>query len=123
EEVERKVMGMYSDPTRLKASDTGHVEGNPVFSYLDAFGIESDKKQIEQYKERYTKGQVGDVEVKKYLVKVLNNFLEPIRERREKYNNEKTLLEILQKGNQKVREEARKTLSEVKKALNFSTNQ
>lgn len=119
EEVERKVMSMYTDPTRLKASDPGHVEGNPVFSYLDAFGTEGDKEQIENYKEKYTKGQVGDVEVKKYLVKVLNNFLEPIRERRERYNNEEILLEILQKGNQRVREETRKTLAEVKKTLSF----
>lgn len=119
EEVERKVMSMYTDPTRLKATDLGHIEGNPVFAYLDAFSLTSDEEQIEKYKDAYTKGQVGDVEVKKYLVRVLNNFLEPIRERREKYKNENILLEILQKGNRRVKEEAQNTLREVKEALDF----
>lgn len=117
EEIEKKVMNMYTDPTRLKATDPGHVEGNPVFAYLDAFGLEEDKEQIEKYKEAYTKGQVGDVEVKKYLVKVLNTFLEPIRERRKQYNNEETLLEIIRKGNQKAREETQQTLKELKEVL------
>ena len=72
EEVEKKVMSMYTDPTRLKATDPGHVEGNPVFVYLDAFGGDNDKNQIEELKDRYQKGTVGDVEVKKFLVEVLN---------------------------------------------------
>ncbi len=117
EEVEKKVMRMYTDPTRLKATDPGHIEGNPIFAYLDAFGTKADKEQIEKYKEAYTKGEVGDVEVKKYLVTVLNNFLEPIRKKRKEYDNEKTLLEILARGNKRAREETQKTLDEVKKVM------
>ncbi len=118
EEVEKKVMGMYTDPTRLKATDPGHVEGNPVFIYLDAFGTADDESQITSYKEQYTKGQVGDVEVKKYLVKVLNNFLDPIRKRRAEFEKQPELIEkILKEGTEKARIEAQKTLQEVKAAM------
>jgi tryptophanyl-tRNA synthetase len=78
EVVEKKVMSMYTDPTRIKATDPGHIEGNPVFIYLDAFSDRSDKDQIDrinQYKKQYQEGTVGDVEVKKFLVEVLNTFL------------------------------------------------
>ncbi|MBI2314799.1 tryptophan--tRNA ligase [Candidatus Daviesbacteria bacterium] len=118
EEVEKKVMGMYTDPTRIRATDPGHVEGNPVFIYLDAFGTEGDKAQVTSYKEQYTKGQVGDIEVKKYLAQVLNNFLEPIRKKRAEYEGQPELVEkILKEGTQKARFEAQKTLAEVKKAM------
>lgn len=117
EEVEKKVMSMYTDPTRLKATDPGHVEGNPVFEYLDAFSQEDHKEKIAEYKELYKKGQVGDVEVKKYLVEVLNIFMTPIRKRREEYNNEEKLLEIARIGTQRAREETIKTLREVKEVL------
>lgn len=118
EEVEKKVMGMYTDPTRIRATDPGHVEGNPVFIYLDAFGTTEDKEQIEEYKQKYTKGQVGDIEVKKYLIQVLNNFLDPIRESRARYERDPGLVEgILKEGTEKAREEAQKTLTEVKKAM------
>lgn len=116
EEVEKKVMSMYTDPTRLKATDPGHVEGNPVFAYLDAFG--KDKNTIEELKARYTKGTVGDVEVKQYLVEVLNGFLEPIRQKRKEYD-EGRLLKILRTGTQRAREETIQTLGEVKEALGF----
>jgi tryptophanyl-tRNA synthetase len=116
-EVEEKVMSMYTDPTRLKATDPGHVEGNPVFIYLDNFGTEADSMKISEYKHRYKNGQVGDVEVKQYLIQVINNFLEPIRKRREEYNNEERLLEIARKGTQRAREETIKTLGEVKRIL------
>ena len=119
EEVEKKVMSMYTDPTRLKATDPGHVEGNPVFIYLDSFATPADKEKIAEYKEAYTKGQVGDVEVKKYLVAVLNNFLSPIREKRKEYNNEKKLLEILHEGTKRTREVTQQTLEEVKKTIGF----
>ena len=76
--VIQKVMGMYTDPTRIHATDPGHVEGNPVFDYHDAFN--SDKEEVEALKERYRAGRVGDVEVKKRLAVALNTFLEPIRE-------------------------------------------
>ncbi len=118
QEVEKKVMSMYTDPTRIKVTDPGHVEGNPVFIYLDAFGTEVDKHETANLKERYRAGQVGDIEVKKYLVKVLNNFLDPIRENRAQYERDPELVErILKEGTEKARVEAQKTLAEVKKAM------
>ncbi len=118
EEVEKKVMGMYTDPNRTSPTVPGNVEGNPVFTYLDAFSEEKDKSQIEDFKKRYQEGAVGDVEVKRFLVEVLNNFLEPIRENRAKYEKDPELIErILKEGTQKAREEAQKTLAEVKQAM------
>lgn len=118
EVVEKKVMSMYTDPTRIHPTDPGHVEGNPVFIYLDAFGTEADKGQIDDFKNRYTKGQIGDIEVKKYLVKILNNFLDPIRKRHAEYEKQPELVEkILKDGTAKAREEAGKTLEEVKRAM------
>lgn len=118
QDVERKVMNMYTDPNRIKASDPGKVEGNPVFIYLDAFSLESDREQIEDFKRRYKEGTVGDVEVKRFLTKVLNEFLEPIREKRRHFENDpKRVEEILKKGTEKARKEAFKTLKEVKKAM------
>lgn len=117
-EVEKKVMSMYTDPKRIRATDPGTVEGNPVFIYLDAFGEESDKAQISDFKKRYTEGQVGDIEVKKSLVKILNNFLEPIRKRRAEYEAQPELVEkILKEGTEKARIEAAKTLKAVKEAM------
>jgi len=117
-EVEKKVMSMYTDPKRIHPTDPGTVEGNPVFIYLDAFSTEGGKAQVTSLKERYTKGQVGDIEVKKYLVKVLNNFLEHIRKRRAEFEKQPELVEkILQEGTQKAREEAQKTLDAVKQAM------
>lgn len=118
EEVERKVMSMYTDPKRIHATDPGSVEGNPVFIYLDAFGFPEVAQKISQYKNLYRKGQVGDVEVKKFLVKVLNNFLNPIRKRRSEYEKQPELIEkILKEGTEKARLEVQKTLLEVKKAM------
>ena len=119
EEVSQKVMNMYTDPNRLHATDPGKIEGNPLFIYLDAFGKEDDKSQIEEYKNKYRAGQVGDVEVKQYLLRVLLHFLQPIRQRREQYNDQSRLLKILEQGTAKVKEEARQTLNEVKTALNL----
>ncbi len=118
EVVEQMVMIMYTDPSRIHSTDPGHVVDNPVFIYLDAFGKEADKDQINQYKETYIKGQVGDIEVKKYLAKILNNFLDPIRKRRAEYKAQPGLVEkILKEGTEKAREEAQKTLVEVKRAM------
>ncbi len=118
EEVERKVMNMYTDPKRIHSTDPGTVEGNPVFIYLDAFRTKDDHKQITKYKQLYKKGQVGDIEVKKYLVKVLNNFLDPIRKKRAEFENQPEIVEkILKEGTAKAREEAQKTLTEIKKAM------
>jgi len=117
--VETRVMSMYTDPTRIHATDPGHVEGNPVFAYHDAFN--RNKDEVEELKTRYREGRVGDVEVKKRLSRALNEFLEPIRQRRAEYATKQGLVEeVLQKGSQLAREEARKTLALVKKAMGLS---
>lgn len=118
EEVEKKVMNMYTDPKRIHLTDPGTVEGNPVFIYLDAFTKDPEKSTIDELKKRYRSGQVGDIEVKKYLAKILNEFLEPIRNKRAEYEKQPELVdEILEKGTEKARAEAQKTLAEVKKAM------
>lgn len=125
EEVEKKVMSMYTDPKRIKPADPGTVEGNPVFTYLDALAPESEKSQIGDFKKRYKTGQVGDVEVKKYLAKILNEFLNPIRNKRSEYEKQPELIDnILKDGIEKTRKEAEKTMLEVRKAmkLNYFTD-
>ncbi len=118
EEVEKKVMSMYTDPKRIHPTDPGTVEGNPVFVYLDAFRNEADLEKINELKKRYQEGQGGDIEVKKYLAQVLNNFLDPIRKNRAHYERDPELVErILKEGTAKARAEAQKTLTEVKKAM------
>jgi len=116
DEVEKKVMKMYTDPNRKHATDPGKVEGNPVFIYLDAFG--TDKSKIESLKQRYSKGQVGDIEVKQYLAEVLNTFLGPIRTRRKEYEAQPELVaKILEEGTQKARRAVNETMAEVRKAM------
>jgi len=113
--VKKKVMGMYTDPTRIHPTDPGHVEGNPVFAYLDAFA--EDKEAVAKLARRYKKGIVGDVEVKEYLATVLNEFLDPVRERRKKFAESTGLDRILDEGRQKVVPIAEETLSQVKTAM------
>lgn len=114
--VEAKVMRMYTDPTRLRATDPGHIEGNPVFVYHDAFN--PDKEEVADLKERYVQGKVGDVEVKKKLAKALNAFLDPIREQRAKYDqDEKAIDEILKEGNRRARAVAQETMGRVRRAM------
>lgn len=121
EEVVKKVMGMYTDPSRVHPTDPGHIEGNPVFTYLDSFGEALDKQKIQDYKKLYKEGKVGDIEVKKFLAKVLNRFLNPIRERREMYARENGLVEkLLKEGRQKVQKEAQATLGQVKMAMGLT---
>jgi len=118
EEVRKKVMAMYTDPSRIHPTDPGHPEGNPVFVYLDEFGQERDREKIAEYKKRYKQGKVGDIEVKEYLIDVLDRFLEPMRERRKKYADTPGVVEkILKEGGEKTQKEARATLEEVKKAM------
>jgi tryptophanyl-tRNA synthetase len=118
EEVERKVRGMYTDPNRLKATDQGTVEGNPVFIYLDAFGLESDKGRIDDLKKRYREGSVGDVEVKGVLIDVLETFLQPIRTRRQEAEKDLGMVEkMLQDGTERANDIAQQTLTSVKKAM------
>ena len=117
--VQKKVMGMYTDPTRLRATDPGHVEGNPVFTYLDVFDPEV--AVIDELKERYRLGRVGDVEVKRRLVAALNAFLEPFRERRALYAQQPNLVrEILQEGSIRARAEARSTLEAARGAMGLN---
>ena len=115
-EVMKKVMGMYTDPKRIRADIPGTVEGNPVFIYHDAFN--PNKEEVDDLKDRYRQGKVGDVEVKKKLARAINDFLDPLREKRAKYSENPGLIdEILYTGTQKMREEAKKTMSEVRKAM------
>ncbi len=118
--VRRKVFQMYTDPNRIRADIPGRVEGNPVFIYHDVFN--SDKGEVEDLKERYRKGRVGDVEVKEKLARALNAFLDPIRERRAYFAGQKGLVEeILYEGTLRTREEARLTMNEVKKAMGVAS--
>lgn len=113
ETVTRKVMSMYTDPTRLRATDPGHVDGNPVFDYHDAFN--PDKEEVDDLKERYLAGRVGDVEVKKRLAGALNAFLTPVRERRFNYEQRTQLVkDALIEGTKRAKRVAEDTMAEVK---------
>jgi tryptophanyl-tRNA synthetase len=118
--VAKRVMSMYTDPKRISADIPGTIEGNPVFQYHEAFN--PDKAEVEDLKTRYREGKVGDVEVKEKLVKALNNFLDPLRERRARYEAQSGLAdEVIFDGTMKMREEARKTLAIAKKAMGISS--
>ena len=113
ETVTKKIMSMYTDPTRLRATDPGHVEGNPVFQYHDAFN--NDAAEVADLKERYTKGKVGDVEVKQKLIEAVNKFLEPIREVRTRYEQDSNYVdECIENGSAKGRATAQATMEEVR---------
>jgi len=117
--VEKKVRGMYTDPNRVSADVPGTVEGNPVFIYHDVFNPHVD--EVEDLKERYRAGRVGDVEVKEKLARALNDFLDPIRERRDSYAGQSGLVdEVIFRGTNKMREVARDTLQEARKAMGLS---
>ncbi len=114
--VRKRVMSMFTDPTRIHPTDPGHVEGNPVFTYLDVFN--PDKAEVDELKDRYRKGTVGDVEVKERLLAALNNFLEPIRERRNRFAAEPDKVrEILVEGTRHARALAQETMKEVRVAM------
>lgn len=116
ETVRTKIMGMYTDPTRIRATDPGTVEGNPVFALHDAFN--PDQAEIADLKERYRSGRVGDVEVKRKLVGAIESFLVPLRERRAEYAADpKRIDEIIRAGSERARGEARRTLHEVRAAM------
>ncbi|OGZ59075.1 MAG: tryptophan--tRNA ligase [Candidatus Spechtbacteria bacterium RIFCSPLOWO2_12_FULL_38_22] len=115
-ELKRKVMQIYTDPKHLRISDSGNVEGNVVFEYLDIF--DTQKKEVEQLKKQYKKGGLGDVELKKRLIEVLEEFLAPIRKRREELGKNKAqVVKILEQGTKVGREVANQTLNKVKKAM------
>lgn len=119
ETVERKVRGMYTDPNRIRADIPGRVEGNPVFIYHDIFNPDVD--EVNDLKERYRQGKVGDVEVKRKLARALNNFLDPIRERRAAYAAKPGLVEeILIEGTRRMQERARETMEMVYEAMGLA---
>jgi tryptophanyl-tRNA synthetase len=112
EETARKVMSMYTDPTRIHATDPGHVEGNPVFAYMEIFN--PDRGEVETLKERYRLGAVGDVQVKRRLAVVLNEYLSPLRERRQEIAARRDdLQEIIIQGTEHARPVAEETIEEV----------
>jgi tryptophanyl-tRNA synthetase len=119
EDVRKRVMSMYTDPNRVRADIPGNVEGNPVFTYHDAFN--PDRDEVEDLKTRYREGRVGDVEVKKKLFAALELFLAPIRERRAGYERTPDLVDdILATGNRVMREVASETLAEVRNAMGLN---
>ncbi len=128
EEMRKKVMSMYTDPEHINITDPGHVEGNAVFTYLDAFCRDEhfglylpDYANLEEMKEHYRRGGLGDVKCKKFLEKILNQELDPIRARRKAFEQDiPAIYEILRKGCEVAREAAAETLSEVRRAMKIN---
>jgi len=117
--VQKKVNGMYTDPNRVRADIPGTVEGNPVFAYHDIFN--NDKAEVDDLKNRYRSGSVGDVEVKQKLARAINEFLDPIRERRAEFEARKGYVdEVLYDGTLRMREEARATVIAARKAMGLT---
>ena len=124
-DVKKKIMSMYTDPEHLLVSDPGHLEGNTVFTYLDAFCKPEhferylpDYANLDELKAHYTRGGLGDVKVKKFLNNIIQEELEPIRKRRKEYEKDiPEVYNILRKGTEAAREVAAQTLSEVKLSL------
>lgn len=116
EEIKKKIMSAYTDPTRVHATDPGHLEGNVVFDYLDAFL--SDKEELADWKKKYKKGQVGDVAVKKRLIEILLAFLAPIQEKRRAFASKPHLIrEILDHGIKHTTQETEITLQHTRAAM------
>ena len=128
DEVEKKIRTMYTDPNHLKVSDPGQVEGNTVFTYLDAFSRSEhfgrylpDYADLEELKAHYRRGGLGDVKVKKFLAAVMQEELEPIRQRRKEFEQDiPAVYEMLKKGCEAARAVAADTLSEVRKAMKIN---
>lgn len=128
EDIEKKIMSMYTDPTHLRKDDPGHVEGNPVFTYLDAFCKEEyfaeflpEYKNLDELKAHYTRGGLGDVKVKRFLNKVMQAELAPIRERRHAWEKRlPDVADILEAGTKKAAAKADETLQKVRKAMRIN---
>lgn len=119
--VQKKVMSMYTDPNHIRVEDPGQIEGNMVFHYLDVFGREEDKAEIEAMKEHYQRGGLGDVKTKRYLLEILERELAPIRERRLEFAQDMgQIYRMLEEGSQVARQAAAQTLSEVKAAMGIN---
>ena len=123
--VWKKVKSMYTDPTHVNLNDPGHVEGNAVFTYLDAFSTDQDFadfwpefKNLDELKAAYTHGGIGDMKCKKLLNSVINRMLDPIRERRHAFEQDiPEIFNLLKKGSEQARETAAQTMNEVRKAM------
>jgi len=128
DEVKKKVMGMYTDPNHLRVEDPGQVEGNTVFTYLDAFStteqvqrLMPDYEDLEAVKAHYRRGGLGDVKVKRLLIAVLNEILEPMRERRRHFEQHiEEVYAMLKAGSERARAEAGKTLEDVRRAMRIN---
>jgi len=119
--VEKKIKAMYTDPNRIHADQPGNVEGNPVFMYHDVFN--PDSQEVEDLKNRYRSGKVGDVEVKQKLEIAINALLDPIRERRKKFAEDKGLIEeIIYEGTLKMIEISNETVKEMRSAMGLMGN-
>lgn len=126
--VEKAVMSMFTDPTHLNVSDPGHTEGNPVFIYLEAFATDEhfakylpEYPNLEALEEHYRRGGLGDVTVKRFLVKVLNDVLEPIRQRRHEFEKDiASVYRILEEGTAKAREAAAKIAFRARRAMGIN---
>ena len=124
-EIKKKVNSMYTDPEHLQISDPGHVEGNVVFTYLDAFSTDEhfakflpEYENLDQMKEHYRRGGLGDGTCKKFLFNIMEDILQPIRERRAEYEKDiPKVYDILKKGSETARAEAARTLADVRKAM------
>lgn len=117
--VQKKVMSMYTDPNHIHVEDPGKIEGNTVFTYLDVF--DPDKDKVAELKEEYQKGGLGDVKIKRYLNKVLEAELAPIRERRKKFaQDEDAVYEMLLEGSKKANKVANETLQQVRDAIGLN---
>ncbi|MBO5198304.1 MAG: tryptophan--tRNA ligase [Lachnospiraceae bacterium] len=127
-EVQKKIMSMYTDPLHIQVSDPGHLEGNTAFIYLDAFckpehfaEFWPEYANLDEVKEHYTRGGLGDVKVKKFLNKIMESELAPIRARRKEYEKDIPMVyDILKEGTERAREVAAKTLDEVKAAMKIN---
>ena len=128
DEIQKKVFSMFTDPTHIKVSDPGKLEGNTVFTYLDAFcrpeyfaEFLPDYANLQELKDHYTRGGLGDMKVKRFLNNVLQAELEPIRNRRKEYQKDiPYVYEILKKGSEKAEAVAEKTLQEVKASMKIN---
>ena len=128
DEVWQKVRSMYTDPTHINLNDPGHVEGNAVFTYLDAFSTDEhfaefwpEYKNLDELKDHYRRGGLGDMKCKKFLNQVLNQFLEPMRQRRHEFEQDiPEIYNILRRGTERARETAAQTMDEVRRAMQIN---
>lgn len=126
--LKKKVMSMYTDPLHVHVEDPGHLEGNTVFTYLDAFSRPEhftqywpEYQNLNELKEHYTRGGLGDMKVKKFLLKILEETLAPIRERRAEFQKDiPAVYDMLRKGSMEAREKAAETLDRVRKAMKIN---